>query len=316
MSSREKGAALLIVLGALVVLVTTAAALARLAGTKRLAARLDQETWIADDLLRELEGLIRDWLEEESKEVSLPPEQESPEVAVLHDIVIAGPTRIEVVITAWDQCGMVPAPLAWSGGALRLALPRGMAGLMDRVASKPEGAWGLDLLAGLCPGMAIFPRAAPTPAVAFGSERLEITGQEEARALSLAEKAPGKHRGIRARDEPVEPALGAFVATHNPDTLININTAPRALLEAALRLSGRGGLEMILEHRSEGTLAPVPAAKKERPSEASEPLLVSTSPVWAFRIDIRVGRLARSWWAIYREREGRWSCAQRLCISD
>ncbi|MEW6741426.1 MAG: hypothetical protein AB1486_01600 [Planctomycetota bacterium] len=316
MTAREKGAALLIVLGALVMLVTTAAALARLAGTKRLAARLDQETWIADDLLRELEGVMRDWLEEESKKVSLPPEQESPEVAVLHDIVIAGPTRIEVVITAWDQCGMVPAPLAWSGGALRLGVSSGMARILDRVATKPEGAWGLDLLAGLCPGMAIFPRAASTPAVAFGGEAEEIAARGESRALDDAEEAPGKHRGMRARDRLVEPALGAFVATHNPDTLININTAPRALLEAALRLSGRGGLEMILEHRRHGTLAPVPAAKKERPSEASDPVLVSTSPVWAFRIDIRVGRLARSWWAIYREREGRWSCAQRLCIPD
>ncbi|MEW6747314.1 MAG: hypothetical protein AB1486_31675 [Planctomycetota bacterium] len=316
MTAREKGAALLIVLGALVMLVTTAAALARLAGTKRLAARLNEESWIADDLLCELEGVIRDWLEEESKKVSLPPEQESPEVAVLHDIVIVGPTRVEVVITAWDQCGMVPAPLAWSGGALRLSLPSDMARLLDRVTAKPEGAWGLDLLAELCPGVATFPRAAGTPAVAFGSEAQEIAAQGGARALSLAEQAPPKHREIRARDGPVEPALGAFIATHNPDTLININTVPRALLEAALRLSGRGGLEMILEHRKHGTLAPVPAAKREQHPEASEPVLVSASSAWAFRIDIRVGRLARSWWAVYREREGRWSCAQRLFIPD
>jgi hypothetical protein len=106
------------------------------------------------------------------------------------------------------------------------------------------------------------------------------------------------------------------VGTHHSGR-ININTAPIELVEAALRLAGRGGLEQIVAARSEGRLTSGTAlARVTKPGE-NAPRISATSTAWAFRIDIRVGPLRRSWWSVYvKQRSNRWECGQRLAIPE
>ena len=47
--------------------------------------------------------------------------------------------------------------------------------------------------------------------------------------------------------------------------------------------------------------------------------IVPSSSAWAFRIDVTVGRVARSWWSVYARRgsrNSRWECVQRLAILE
>ena len=111
-------------------------------------------------------------------------------------------------------------------------------------------------------------------------------------------------------------SAGAYVATHNGDFFLNVNTAPLPLIEVSLRLLGRGGLEQIIQARSEGKFfveSVVPGSK----SSSDEPRLVSVSNAWAFRIDVRVEGVRRSWWVVYRRESAAssWRCVQRLAIT-
>jgi hypothetical protein len=91
-----------------------------------------------------------------------------------------------------------------------------------------------------------------------------------------------------------------------------------ALLEAALRDAGRGGLEAILAARSEGRQVPIPTAASDANDTAANGIgerFVSVSDAWAFRVDARVGRVRRSHWLQYRPQESKWRCVQRLFIT-
>jgi hypothetical protein len=100
--------------------------------------------------------------------------------------------------------------------------------------------------------------------------------------------------------------------------LINVNTAPVPLLEAALRAGGRSGLEQILQARAaHRRFQPGRLDQGATPANASgAPELVSSSPSWAFRIDAHAGPVRRSWWAVYQRSSSSWECVQRLTIDD
>ena len=69
---RECGAALLIVLATLVLVVTACATLAQFAGTVHAQRVVDRRTAVADDLLAQAGTSIAAWLEAESTAVALP----------------------------------------------------------------------------------------------------------------------------------------------------------------------------------------------------------------------------------------------------
>ena len=112
------------------------------------------------------------------------------------------------------------------------------------------------------------------------------------------------------------------MATHpvGPAGSINVNTAPLPLIEAAMLIAGRGGIETIMAARREGIPAPLPAALTAEPSSRFEtnqtPRFVAVSNSWAARIDVHVGAARRSWWVVYQNRSARWECVQRLVITD
>ena len=91
------------------------------------------------------------------------------------------------------------------------------------------------------------------------------------------------------------------------------------LVEAAMRLAGRGGLEQIVAARKIGK--PANAGSQIAPTKSGEkfiPQIVSSSTCWSFRIDIHVDVLWRSWWATYKinNNTGKWECVQRLAITE
>ena len=303
----RRGAALLIVLAALILTVTASVSLARLASTTKMQRKLDRAAILADDILRATEAPILTWLEKESAQVVLPPEVEAPRIGVLYDTWSDGEVAYEVDITAWDQCGMVPIQLARSGSPLRLALSTDVRRALDQVKIKPNEPPGLDLFLAAADAtddeLKVFPRSDSTEPLVF-VDALSPTGREDEDPQHPSPKA-----------QPIPLAIGAFVATHS-EGRINVNTAPREVVEQALRAAGRGGLEFVLAARAEGRSVPLADLPSSSSSNRTAPQIVGSSSAWSFRIDIRVGPLRRSWWAVYVTSRSTWECVQRLAIAE
>lgn len=305
----RRGAALLIVLATLVLVAGASVTLARLGSSAKVQRTVVRRTIIADDMLRAAEEPILAWLDTESSTVVLSPDASTPEVAVLHDKWVVDERAHELRITAWDQCGMVPLEIGRTGSSLRLAVPHEVLGLVDRVRLPRGHKGGLDLFLGLANGLkdAVFPEATRTSApLVFGEP---VDGE-------TSEPADTTEPAMNDR-----PPLGAYVASHNPGR-VNVNTAPLDLLERALRLAGRGGIDQIVEARSNGEAFMPQSASEQSPQRPRRALEISgQSNAWAFRIDLAVGlrgrgAVRRSWWSVYVEKESNWSCVQRLAIPE
>jgi hypothetical protein len=313
----RRAAALLIVLATLILTTTAATIVVRAAVTHQIDKRIDQCSQLADDLLAAAETPIQDWLTSKSSKIVLPPDSFSPEVAVLHDLwTSGGRERIELVITGWDQCGMVPFEAVENGSPLRMALAEEVLKQvplhsLESPRTTTQTPAGLDQFidnsetAGLRAG----PFPVPTPSRPLHFGEAHNRGDNLHSPLVISSNMP---------------RLGPFIATHNPlpggavPGAINVNTAPIRLVEAALRLAGRGGLEQVIAARQARKTATI--GGQINPSTQVDhfaPQLVTTSNCWSFRIDINVGPRKRSWWAIYARGSGdrEWECIQRLVIT-
>ena len=295
----QRGAALLIVLATLVLVVSSSVTLLRLASTAKATREAAKRALMGDDLIRVANAPIVNWLASKSSIVVLAPETTIPEIDVLHDTWVTGDTRHELRITAWDQCGMVPFDVARSGSPLRLALPGEIRRAIDQVVLPRGEPPGLDFFSILAqPGIAVFPEGARQEPLLFGQAKSETIPV-----------------GIALGEDDYRAAIGAHVATHNPGR-INVNTAPIELVEQALRFAGRGGLEQIAASRSEARLASLGDLPRVADPARSAPQIAASSNAWAFRIDISVGSLRRSWWAVYENAGSTWRCVQRLAILE
>ena len=230
----RRGAALLLVLATLIVAVTAAATLARLASTGKTQRVVATRSIVADDLLRAAEAPILNWLASQSSNIVFPPDATSPEVEVLHDFWVIETSEHELHITAWDQCGMVPVDVARSGSPLRLALPGEVKRVLDQVLIPRDQPAGLDWFLWACQlneRLRVFPEPVESRPVIF-----EQAGGENEKPphQPLLDEPPA--------DPPDAVAVGEYIATHNPGR-INVNTAPMEVVQAALRLASRGGLE-------------------------------------------------------------------------
>ncbi len=289
----RRGTALLVVLAVTVLTVSALAMIVRVTSTASMARHTSRSMTIAADLLHATDTPITTWLNTMSSDVVLPPDVMTPRTPVLLDRWTAGDTDFEVTITAWDQYAMVPA---------------------DQVRG-PLGAAVVDPELKNIVGATKLPRGQPTGLDLFLAAARTVDGAR------VYPAAPGQSHEPSDDDagEPSEqrPALGAIVATHNPAPgRINVNTAPMALIEAALRRTQRGDIKQILEARGLGERTILPAAPQQRRGRRRSLELVGVSDAWAFRVDILVGGLHRSWWCVYsRPRPSKpWECVQRLAI--
>ncbi len=314
--SRRRGAALLIVLATLVMVVTATVGVATMASTTKSHRLIAERTMIADDLLDVAERPILDWLARESTEIVLPPDVTTPMVTVLHDVWQDQGARYQLQITAWDQCGMVPILVGRSGSPLRLAVPLEVLHLLDRLSLRRNETAGLDLFvnsARSADRIDVFPEPELTEPQYFGGATADDTQPADTTA---------------SWESSSRVAIGAHIATHNPGRL-NVNTAPIELVRQAMRQAGRGGLDQIIDARSEGQLATLvggPGAQGDGRrggiQRRSTLQVAGDSTAWAFRIDIGVGlprggAVRRSWWAVYvLAQESGWECVQRLAILD
>lgn len=155
----HRGIALLLVLATLVLAVTAAAGLARVATAARLHAESARRAAVADALLDAAEAPILDWLHHHAGRTVLPPEAGSPRVAILDDAVEFGGQQCRITVTAFDQCGMMPA--SWRGAIL----PADVLDALDRAGEAFKAHPGLDLLACDRP---TYPGAQESPVPAVG----------------------------------------------------------------------------------------------------------------------------------------------------
>lgn len=301
--SRRRGAALLIVLAALILVATASATLVRLASSVKLSGDFNVRIVRADDLLGAVDQPIQHWLKTRSQEIVLPIDSKQPSVDVLNDLIKEGTEQVTIRIRAFDQCGMAPIELARSGSPIRLALPESIAARLDALVLSPNQKPGLDLFAEDSDDQTrIFPDPSEATPTVHSSE-------------------PDAHVNAANHTNTTESrlAVGAWVATHSPG-LINVNTAPMELVEAAIKSAVGGDLEQVRDARSKGQLAAAPSLSASVDSRESVQIrLTSVSPCWSFRIDIEVGPLRRSWWAVYMARQGggsEWECVQRLAITE
>jgi hypothetical protein len=284
--SYRRGAALLIVLATLILTMTAMTILAQASASIYSGRTIDRCGRIADDLLTAADAPIQAWLRDESSKVSLPTDAQTPSMAVLHDVWMIDGVEQALTITAYDQLGMVPVEAVRSGTPLRLTLSTEVIRAVDSLkdlSPSSKSPLGLDLFA-----RSDDSRTVPVfPHMATGADRAA--------------------------------AIGELIATHNSaPPRLNVNTAPMALVEAAMRLAGRGGTEQVMAARKAGKFATVGSASSPVSAEAKfVPQIVSSSTCWSFRIDVRVGPLWRSWWATYEPGEsGKWKCVQRLAITE
>ncbi len=303
----RRGAALLLTLAAVTIIVTACAALARLSVASSLNKSLSFKQSICRDLLTVADAPIRAWLERDSHAVVLAPDVTEPRVDVLHDLIPLDGITLELHITAWDQLGMAPLSLTKRGSLLRGALPEQIVRTIDSTRGAPGSSVDLS------PGLDLFDRSNPYPE--SPTSEPQVFGPTGDRVILES----GKDRSA--------PALGALVATHNPSGqrrasktrtnrpgAINVNTAPMPLIEAAMRMAGRRGIERIRDARERGQLAPAGGEPALEPLP-NAPRLVAASDAWSFRIDVAAGSAKRSWWAVYTREKGGWRCVQRLTIN-
>lgn len=319
----RRGVALLLALATLLISTTAVVTLVRLAATTKTQHHYERNTLAAYDLLDAAEGPIHHWLQNESSEIVLPPDNEQPRVPILHDAWTTNEQIYELQITGFDLCGMVPWTLLSRGSPFRLALPYDFLPILDRVDLRRHDHPGLDLLTlHSDQTLHIFPTAEPSIPLIF-DDTMPTNKRSKKSIPSKSNQAV---------------ALGALVATHTnirkktdspfqdqqiPDRQgirLNVNTAPEPILKAGLRSLHRGGLDQILKSREKGELATVPDPPPDEEANSSPRTIIpaTTSDAWAFRIDTRVGPVRQSWWAVYVANSSldSWECVQRLIIHE
>lgn len=285
MKHREHGVALLIVLMAIVVVSTATLGLVRVTLVERVRSNLDAEAEIASEVAQAAETPILRWLVSRSRDVILPLEAKEPRIEILHDHFEVEDVPLEIHITAWDTLGMLPLATIERGGPLADLLPESIRRRRADLPKNLEKPLGLDAFvdaAGLL--------ESPFPE----SSKITFSG-----------------------DSPKEIALGALLAPSNawPGEL-HVHTAPIAFLEAVLREERRGGLSAMLAQRARGErVTALPQSSRTKRKDREIPTLVNESTCFAFRIDVRVGQVRRSWWAVYEAASAsEWVCAQRMGI--
>ena len=104
----RRGAAMLIVLMTMTVLIAGTAIIARMRTTNQLISKHATDRIYAQDLVYAAESPIIEWLRENSSHAVVNPDLPAPMIQVLDDRVKLDTQTVRIQITAWDQSGMIP----------------------------------------------------------------------------------------------------------------------------------------------------------------------------------------------------------------
>lgn len=105
----RRGAAMLIALMAMTILLAGVAIVTRIRVTDQLILNRANNGIVAMDLLRAAENPITSWLREESGSAVIQPDQPNPMIPILEQEFFVDSHPVRIRITAWDQSGMTPA---------------------------------------------------------------------------------------------------------------------------------------------------------------------------------------------------------------
>lgn len=317
-SRGRRGVALLLVLVALVLGLTAATIAAQVAVTASLTKRLDRAQEIADDAASSTLPRIERWLVGEAGQAVAPIETTVPAIGVIDETVsVDAATSMHVRVTAYDQRGMVPWTQVRSLGSLASLLPSDVRGSVAAVALTQETVPGLDLVSAVDEhGQAsrpVWPGHAP------------VTDPHAIRHYGDPASDGGSVAG--SNDDDGQPALGGLVATHCPGRpAINVNTAPRELVQAIERLTQRSVWSVVEERRAAGKPAAIGGitggvrdmdgmhGATSGPDDDSMPTFVASSDVWSFRVDVTYAGVRSSWWVTYARSDRGWILRQRLRV--
>jgi uncharacterized protein (DUF2384 family) len=273
----RRGVALLVTLMTMTVLFAGVAIIATVRSTDAVTSTHSLDEILVRDLLRSSESPILLWLNDQSGEVVLDPESVAPMVSILNDELMINEKATRLKITAWDQYGMIPL----NADALGL-----------------DDALGLNI------------------------EEVPWRGSSHP-GLDLVDEGALRRGVIPSPENP--DAIGGLVATHNPwpsrsgatrsrsVASLNINTAPRSLVEAFFSAFNLGETESIFEKRLIDEQAVYTASSQDPQQDSMR--IVSVSRLWSFRIDVMVGTIQHSWWSTYARQGGSWRLVQRIGIS-
>lgn len=274
--SRKRGIALLLVLASLVMVTGVLGLLTLSAAQAHRASQLVIDERRADDLLRSCEAVVNDWLTKDAPRAAVDPESGEPKVEIASiEWTESDGTECVVRAAAWDLLGMLP-PETNSSSPLWLAI--------DPMLRDFEHGGAGSLCEIPTPLVPVYPLTDEYK-LALGSQ-LSIYPRSDSRRTSTTLSTP----------------------------TININTAPRPLLETALRLAQRGDIASILAARADGRPAPAPP----RIADDGETFvqLTGRSTLWAVRTDASANGLRRSWWTVYESRRGGWEIIERHAIGE
>ena len=298
--ARHRGAALLLVLVALVLGVAAATVAAQALATRAMAERVRSDSQLAEEGVNAALAPVEEWLRTKSAQVVLAPDEAMPCVAILDHLVAVDNGSVRVRATAYDERGMLPWRLARESHALSGWLPSDVRSrVMATVAPKDVQA-GMDIVAREAAGeRRRFPSHAVRETVAFGGAKIAATTKPESTDASIA--------------------IGALVATHgDADVALNVNTVPIELLRRADLLAQRDLADVVAESRAQkrkfSAIPPVPRDGDDAASRS--PRLVAESDLWAVRIDASSGNASSAWWIVWRRTDCGWGIVQRIRITE
>lgn len=114
----RRGVAMVMVLGATVVLLTAAAGIARSRADRAIRERSGSALTMGLAVADASEAPILAWLKQESRDAVVHPAERAPWLPVMDSELRVGDVPVRVTITAWDQHGMVPAEPEVAGAIL------------------------------------------------------------------------------------------------------------------------------------------------------------------------------------------------------
>ena len=278
MTHFRSGVALLVALAATVILSTALAVAWTAAGGAAGETVVDRIVHQQSELLRVGERLAADWIRTRSAEAVLVPEGGG--LVILHDGWSVPGQDGRLHLQMHDGLAGVPASLAKRGSPLRLAMPAQL--LPIEIPARPAPVAGavddlLELIE-LPAGTRRFPAAIPTVPARFGGK--PVVG----RALVAASPAAD---------------VASAISVHS-DGRININTAPKAVLELVYQMLDLGEVETLLARRAAGAFTRAPSKGRARTSEDAKALtLVDHSDLWYALITVEVDGARRAWWVVF-----------------
>lgn len=312
---RQSGIALLIVLACLVLVVPICADFAMQSAINKTSGQINHQLEIIEDIEYAVEiGPVLHWLKQESPKVVLPPEVITPHIAIMQeslnypvnypdvnniDNITADKIKCDITISAWDQCGMVPLSQIKAGSPMRMTLP-------DAVLQSPVINNGLllDKIIKNQPGLDNF---------------YIVNNPGTSSFLNIDHGIPVFPDQVNM-DNAIGAQVSTFQTADNAISRINVNTAPIKVLESTMLITGRNGIEQIIQVRQQGKTANVPAVSVDSNiQDNNAPQLVSVSNCWSFRIDIKYANVKRAWWLVYQKSSltrNQWECVQRLVIPE